>query len=129
MKIIFKKKGEEVVTRFHASCAISAKNPMTNHQIIGEVEFYIIKNTYLDKPAENRYPEGESLSLLGVKGEFLGTDYSYAHSEELKETVNKNVPNDYKNLLNLDEYVHPLNDDWQVYLDRNVNDMQFNNDF
>jgi hypothetical protein len=31
--------------------------------------------------------------------------------------------------LTFEEYIHPLNDDWQVYLDRNVNDVQFNNDF
>lgn len=129
MKMIFKKKGAETISRFHPTCAISAKNPMTNHTIVGEVEFYVLKNIYLEKPAENRYPKDQSLSLVGVKGEFLGSDYSFAHSPSLQFQVTDNCPEDYKNLLTLDEYVHPLNDEWQVYLDRNVSDMQFSNDF
>lgn len=96
---------------------------MTNHTIVGEVEFYLIRNIYLDRPVEGRYPTDQSLSLVGVSGEFIGTDYSYAHSAELRDQVRENCLEDYKNLLNLDEYVHPLNDEWQVYLDRNVNDM------
>jgi hypothetical protein len=31
LKLIFKKKGQEIVSRFHPTCAISSKNPMTNH--------------------------------------------------------------------------------------------------
>lgn len=123
IKLIFKKKGEEIISRFHGTCGISAKNPITNHTIVGEVEFYLIRNIYLEKPEGQRYPPDKSLSLLGVRGEFLGTDYSYAHSAEMRDLVRANCLEDYQHLLNLDEYVHPLNDEWQVYLDRNVSDM------
>ena len=44
LRIIFERKGDEVVGRFHALYPISSKNPMTGKRIIGEVEFYKITN-------------------------------------------------------------------------------------
>ena len=44
LKIIFKKRNNEFVGRFHERWPITAKNPKTNCRIIGEVEFYKIVN-------------------------------------------------------------------------------------
>lgn len=70
---------------------MTALNPLTNSRIIGEVEFYLIKNPYLEIfPKEDRYPTGKSLSLAGCYGTFIGSDYSYTYSESLQETILKN---------------------------------------
>jgi hypothetical protein len=63
---------------------------MTNQLIIGEVEFYIIKNPFLHLPIENRYPQGQTLSIGGVTGEFMGTDFNYLYSEEMRKIISDN---------------------------------------
>ena len=59
LKLIFKKKGDEFIGRFNTENPITAINPLTNARLIGEVEFFIIKNPYLkiEDPSQ-RYPEG-----------------------------------------------------------------------
>ena len=47
VKLIFKKRGEEFVGRFHSECSVTALNPLTNNRLIGEVEFFFIENPYL----------------------------------------------------------------------------------
>jgi hypothetical protein len=47
LKLIFQKKNEEFIGRFHNQNAINAINPLTNARIIGEVEFYMVENPYL----------------------------------------------------------------------------------
>jgi hypothetical protein len=99
--------------------------------IIGEVEFYIFKNPYLELPAENRYPAESTLSLEGVKGEFMGTDFNYLYSEEMRKILDENCMETYKGYLTMDEYVDPYqNSDWAQFLpdNRNVNDAQFQNE-
>lgn len=44
LKLLFKKRGEEFIGRFHDRYPITVKNPITNCRIIGEVEFYKITN-------------------------------------------------------------------------------------
>ncbi|CDW71540.1 UNKNOWN [Stylonychia lemnae] len=128
MKILFKKKGDEIVGRFHAKYPSSSKNPLTNQQIIGEVEFYQFKNPYLDLPAENRYPVGQTLSLEGVKGEFIGTDFNYLYSEELRNLITADCLEANLPFLQFDSY-QENHHDWGVYMDgRNSNDAQFQND-
>lgn len=59
IKLIFKKLGAEFVGRFHHKYAITAKNPLTNTKLVGEVEFFQISNPFLTiEPKESRYPEG-----------------------------------------------------------------------
>jgi hypothetical protein len=88
MKIIFKKRGEEYVGRFHTECNMAALNPLTNNRLIGEVEFYFIENPYLKiEPPEARYHQGKPLSLNGVKGTFIGSDYNFIYSSDLRETI------------------------------------------
>ncbi len=101
---------------------------MTNQQIIGEVEYFIVRNPYLNLPAEGRYPSDESLSLLGIKAEFLGTDFNYIYSEQMRKEITDNCLESCASMMQLDSYVAPLNSDWQVYLDRNITDAQFHND-
>jgi len=52
MKLLFKKKGEEFVGRFHEKFPITVKNPITNSRIIGEVQFYKITNEKAQRAAE-----------------------------------------------------------------------------
>ena len=85
VKLIFKKRGEEYVGRFHSECGVTALNPLTNNRLIGEVEFYWIENPYLQiMPPEDRYPKGKPLSLEGIKGTFIGSDYNFIYSAELR---------------------------------------------
>ena len=44
MKLLFKKRGNEFIGRFHENFPITVKNPITNCRIIGEVEFYKVTN-------------------------------------------------------------------------------------
>ncbi|TNV79911.1 hypothetical protein FGO68_gene15764 [Halteria grandinella] len=131
MKLIFKKRRDEIVGRFHHNHPMSAKNPLTNNLIIGEVEFFLFKNPYLTRPAEGRYPQGQTLSLDGVKGEFMGTDFNYLYSENMRKIVDENCLDANRGLLSLDEYNDPYqNSDWAPFLqDRNnMNDLQFQNE-
>ena len=42
-------------------------------------------------------------------------------------TIDENCLDSNKQLTEFDLYSDPLNSDWQVFLDRNVNDVQFEN--
>jgi hypothetical protein len=42
LKLLFQRKGDEFVGRWHEKHPIAPKNPLTNKRIIGEVEFYRI---------------------------------------------------------------------------------------
>ena len=84
IKLLVKKKGDDFVGRYHPECAISSLNPLTNNKIIGEVEFYLIENPYLKiEPPEMRYPKDKTLSLEGIKGKFIGSDYNFIYSSKL----------------------------------------------
>ena len=98
LKLIFKKKNADFVGRFDLMNPLTAINPLTNSRLIGEVEFYKIENPFLsiEDPAQ-RYPEGKSLSLLGIKGTFIGTDYNFCFSKPMQEIIlgnclDENVP-------------------------------------
>jgi len=66
------------VGRFHPDLNIAAVNPLTNSRIVGEVEFYFIENPYLQIENEaDRYSSDQTLSLSGVKGCFIGTDFNF----------------------------------------------------
>lgn len=47
LKLIFKKKGDDFIGRFNTDNPVAAINPLTNSRLIGEVEFFIIRNPYL----------------------------------------------------------------------------------
>lgn len=68
---------------------ITAANPLTNSRIIGEVLFFKIENPYLKLSGskEERYPKDQSLSLKGIKAEFIGSDYTFTHSDVLRRTI------------------------------------------
>eukprot|EP00347_Sterkiella_histriomuscorum_P005984 403354518 len=129
MKLLFKKKGTEIVGRFHSKNPIQSKNPLTNQQIIGEVEFYIVRNPYLSIPIENRYPVGQTLSLEGVKGEFSGTDFNYLYSDELRLMIDDNCLEHNKTLLQFEAY-QEQNQEWSLLMDGRGDsaDAQFQND-
>ena len=81
IKLIFRKKGDDFVGRFHPEFAITSINPLTNSRLIGEVEFYFVENPYLKiSDPDARYPVGKTLSLKGVKGIFMGSDYNFIFS-------------------------------------------------
>ena len=92
IKLLFKKKNEEFIGRFHHLYPITAVNPLTNSRIIGEVLFFKIENPYLKLPGskEERYPKDQSLSLKGIKAEFIGSDYTFTHSDVLRRTILSN---------------------------------------
>lgn len=48
LKLLFKKRESEFVGRFHERYPITAKNPITNCRIVGEVEFYKITNQRIE---------------------------------------------------------------------------------
>ena len=89
IKLLFKKKDGEFIGRFHHLYPITAVNPLTNNRIIGEVLFFKIENPYLKLPGskEERYPKDQSLSLKGIKAEFIGSDYTFTHSDVLRRTI------------------------------------------
>lgn len=99
MKLIFKKRGEEYVGRFHHECGVTALNPLTNNRLIGEIEFYFIENPYLQiEPPESRYPRNQPLSLKGVSGKFIGSDYNFIYSSHLRQIVLSNCIEENKSV-------------------------------
>ena len=91
IKLIFKKKNDEFIGRFHQTHSISAKNPLTNSRLIGEIEFYLIENPYLQiaDPSE-RYPPNKSLDITGLKGVFMGSDFSFCQSKKMQDMILSN---------------------------------------
>ena len=99
MKLIFKKRGEDFVGRFHPECGVVALNPLTNNRLIGEIEFYFIENPYLKiEPAESRYPKNVPLSLQGVSGSFIGSDYNFIYSSHLRQIILNNCIEENKSV-------------------------------
>ena len=83
LKLIFKRKRDQYIGRFSENGTISTINPLTNQKLVGEVEFYLIENPYLQiSDPEKRYPKNQSLNLDGIKGVFIGTDYSFGYSKK-----------------------------------------------
>ena len=99
MKLIFKKRGDEYIGRFHPDNATCALNPLTNNRINGEVAFYLVENPYLKiEPKEDRYPKGKTLPLDGIKGVFIGTDYNFTFSSKLRTTIFHNCIEENRHL-------------------------------
>lgn len=53
LKLLFKKRSNAFVGRFHETFPITVKNPITNQRIVGEVEFYKIANPRIEDSGEN----------------------------------------------------------------------------
>ena len=53
--------------RFHEKHPISAKNPLTNKRIIGEVEFYKIKNPELNRSSNEEIARKATLAIEKLK--------------------------------------------------------------
>lgn len=62
------------------------------------------------------------------RGEFIGTDYNYLYSDDLKKLVEENCLEHNLQMMNLENYQEPLHQDWHAILDRNGNDVMFQND-
>ena len=80
---------------------------------MGEVELYFIENPYLkiENPTE-RYPEGKTLSLQGVKAIFMGSDYNFIFSPEMQSKVLRNCIDDNRSTyMRFSEY-KPV--DWRI---------------
>lgn len=58
----------------------------------------------------------------------MGTDFNFLYSGDMKKQIIDNCPESYKSWMELETYHDPMNSDWQVFLNRNVNDVQFEND-
>lgn len=83
-KLIFKKKNNELIGRHDKASPISVINPLTNTLIVGEVEYFLVKNS--ENTEDN------------VKAELIGTDYTYLFSEDLRKVFEENAlkPEDLK---------------------------------
>jgi hypothetical protein len=55
------------VGRFHEKHPISAKNPLTNKRIIGEVEFYKVKNPELNRASNEEIARKATLAIEKLK--------------------------------------------------------------
>ena len=62
-------------SRYHLDYPLTVKNPLTNQVIVGEVQFYLISQTFLKEYLSENY-EQQNLKL---KANFIGTDYTYAY--------------------------------------------------
>ena len=69
---------------------------MTNNTIVGEVEFFKIVNSFLELPAETRYPKNSTLDISNCYGVFCGTDFTYLYSEELRNLFEDNLLEQYQ---------------------------------
>jgi len=77
-----RKRCDEIVGRFHPENGITPRDPLSNNRIIGEIEFYLISNPFEQLPSE-----GKKINLQGVHGRFIGTDNTFIHSNQLRETI------------------------------------------
>lgn len=83
-KLIFKKKNNDLIGRHDKTSPMSVINPLTNTLIVGEVEYFLVKNSENNEDV--------------LKAELIGTDYSYLFSEELRKVFEENAlkPEDLK---------------------------------
>ena len=88
LKLLFKKKDQNFVGRFHEKYPISVKNPITNARIIGEVEFYRITNRNTNSVQLSN--KTRHLNPDFLVGEFFGTDFNFAYSTEIQKGVADN---------------------------------------
>ena len=72
-KTLFKQTNQgELLSRYHSQHPLNVKNPMTMLPIVGEVEYYMM--------------QPQKLSCI-----FIGTDYTYVNSEQLREQFTNNA--------------------------------------
>ena len=62
-------------SRYHLDYPLTVKNPLTNQVIVGEVQFYLISQSYL----KEYLPINHQNQNLKLKANFIGTDYTYAY--------------------------------------------------
>lgn len=61
-------------------------DPDTKKRLIDEVEFYMIENPYLNMII----PRNKPISLEGLRGVYIGSDYDFINSSELRKTIFSN---------------------------------------
>ena len=76
-KLMFRKKNNILIGRHDKSRPLIVTNPLTNTQIIGEVEYFLVDGA--KNPQEK------------IKAELIGTDYTYISSEKLRKTFEVNA--------------------------------------
>lgn len=69
-KLIFKRSGDTLISRYSGSTALTPNNPLTNIPIIGEIEYYICRDSYT--------------------AIFLGSDYTLWKRASLQEVFQNN---------------------------------------
>lgn len=61
LRLLFKKKNDQFVGRFHERYPITVKNPITNAKIVGEVFFFKITNKRIERREQQELPIGDGL--------------------------------------------------------------------
>ena len=69
-------------SRYHTDFPMTVKNPLTNQIIVGEVEFFLVKHQ--DIAACAGLSPGSSIDLSAY---FVGSDYTYAYSQQFRDNV------------------------------------------
>lgn len=69
-------------SRYHTDFPMTVKNPLTNQIIVGEVEFYLVKH-----PDIAAFAVANPGSSIDLKAYFVGSDYTYAYSQQFRDNV------------------------------------------
>lgn len=105
-KLLFRMKSQdgEIISRHHREYPILVSNPMTNLPIIGEVEYFMVK-------------DGDSSYVAN----FIGTDYTFVYNENLREAFKTSAlkPED----ADLPEFNSPITD-FTRFLDLDINSLE-----
>lgn len=76
-------------------------DPETNHRLVDEVEFFMIKNPYQGK----EIPRDQPIDLSGLKAMLIGSDLDFANSPPLRKTIFQNcIDEDRSTLLRFQEF-------------------------
>lgn len=77
-RLLFKRKGSEIVHRYHRTSPLVVLNPLTNQHIVGEIKYFRIRIGEKGKWARGAEEGG------AICGEFIGTDFNFAYSKEFR---------------------------------------------
>jgi hypothetical protein len=82
-------------SRYHYDFPLTAKNPLTNEVILGEVEFYLIDKNTIQESMEMLCAQGEFSAFesnkVALEAKFFGTDFNYANSKNFRKYFAKNT--------------------------------------
>ena len=84
---VFQMPGQQVLqSRYHQDYPITAKNPLTNQVIVGEVDFFVLDVDQLTAKCKNQDDGSDNTwqHSTNYEATFFGSDFNYSHQQEFR---------------------------------------------